>query len=104
MSQAMHRLDETKKKLVRQDREKAIDALAEHIHYNFEAPPRGESIMPIEIFECRSDIEAFCRERQITTRAFEWLLKDLRGSHLLEQTDMPVTLSRTGVERYCGDS
>jgi hypothetical protein len=92
-------MDEVKKQLVEQDKEKAIIALTEHIHYKI--APKIQGVVPVNIFECRSDIEEFCRERQIEVYAFEWLLQELRGGHLLEQADMPVTLSRTGVERYC---
>ena len=101
MSYVSGRMDEIKKILMGRDRENAINALMEHIHYR--VAPQIQNIIPVTVFECRADIKAFCEERQIALHAFEWVLKELRGSRLLEQTEAPVALSRTGVERYCGN-
>jgi hypothetical protein len=92
-------MDEIKRQLIERDKEKSVVALTEYIHYTI--APNLQNIAPAVIFECRSDVEVFCRERQIELYAFDWLTKELRGGHLLGQTDIPVTLSRAGVERYC---
>ena len=102
MSQTSAKMDEIKKKLVERDREKAMNALMEYIHYEI-APkaPTGESTAVLELFGCRADVEEFCREREVRNNALEWLLKELRAVSLLEQTEMPARLSRHGAERYC---
>ena len=102
MSQAGCRMDEIQRALVLQDREKAMSALMEHIHYEI-APkiPREEGAVTTDIFRCQWDVDEFCRERGIMERAFAWLLKELRAANLLEKANMPITLSRNGVARFC---
>ena len=105
MSEIGAKMDAIKKKLIERDRQKAMEALTEHIHYKIapEAPPRGGDVRTTEVFGCRADMDRFCDEWGVLPQALAWLLGELRSVNLLENTDIPVTLSRHGTERFCRD-
>jgi hypothetical protein len=96
------KMDEYKAKLVDQDKERAIEALVEYIHYGI--APRvkpGREPAALDIFRSESDIDGFCETKGIPKYAMSWLIAGLVQSRMMERVDSVVRLTADGVARYC---
>jgi hypothetical protein len=96
------KMDEYKAKLVEQDKERAIEALVEYIHYGI--APRmnpGREAAPLDIFRSESDVDSFCETKGIPKYAMSWLIAGLIQIRVMERMDSVVRLTAGGVVRYC---
>jgi hypothetical protein len=102
MINVTQKMDEHKARLVEQDKERAIEALVEYIHYGI--APRmnpGRESAPLDIFRSESDIDGFCGTKGIPRYAMSWLIAGLIQNCVMERVDGVTRLTASGVTRYC---
>ena len=98
------KMDEHKAKLVEQDKERAIEALVEYIHYEIasRALRNGHELNAVEIFGSRNDLDGFCQSRRIREYALEWVMDGLSRDGLGQEGEGGAyRLTENGVRRYC---
>jgi hypothetical protein len=101
---AMHKMDEQKRKLVERDTVEAINALIAYIHYDLTLKLKGDlerDVGPVTIFADETDMSEFCSKNGIQQYALLLALEDLARSAIVGGADFPCELTSNGVRRYC---
>ena len=94
MSEKMRIVEELKnirKEFENSDRRRAMEEFMRKLYYEI-AP----TVVPgdtADIFEDEKEIAIFCKEKEIDSRAFQWLLEALRDEGLIHPYPHEVSLS-----------
>ena len=99
MSAPTLRIKEVRQKLIEQDRDKVIYALAELFHYR--VAPRATYGEEVLVFADEKALKEFSEEKELMQNALNWMLSQLKDEGLSTSTSAPISLTARGVERYC---
>ncbi len=93
--------------LIKKDRELAVRALAEYLHYEIEpgVPPgcRGPETLPVMLFASEGSVKNFIEKHGLQASALEWVFEDLMYDRYVERSNDEIYLTTNGVNRFCKD-
>ena len=97
----IHMMVEAKNRMVEQEREAAMQALADMIYHRI--GPKAVDGKSFPVFGNDEEMDTFCSSFKLNPRALTWVLREMQKEGLITPSPMPVLLSPLGITKLCED-